>query len=103
MKKINLVFLCTSGYRASLASSYFENNEDYECISCGVYSDSPEKLKEYFSSADKIVCITDEHFAFVERYFKEYKNKIIRLSLSDYANEEEIARVSKEKVSSSLK
>lgn len=101
MEKLNILFFCTSGYRARVASVPFENDKRCECRFAGVYSEKKE-LKDNLEWAEKIVCITGEHLGFIIDNFSEYKDKIINLGLPDYASEVAIMNVSKVKISKIL-
>ena len=103
MKKVNLLFVCSGGYRAELASSPFQSNKNVESRTCGIYSTQKDDLGKLISWAHKIICITNMHYNFINTNFELDKNKLINLDLSDYADEEEIISVSKEKVSKLLK
>ena len=96
---MNILFVCSGGYRAKLASSSFQSNKNLECRNVGIYSVSGEELGKLISWADKIICITSMHYNFINANFKVDNGKLLNLGLSDMADEEEIVSVSKKEVS----
>jgi predicted protein tyrosine phosphatase len=90
---MRLLFVCTSGYRAEVASIPFIMNGKHEHKSVGIYNCSEQDMKSDVEWADKVICITKMHYDFMKRYF--FSDKIVNLDLSEYASDEEIINASK--------
>lgn len=100
MIKLKLLFVCTSGYRASIVSTLFDRNNKYESKSCGIYSLSEEELLKSLNWADKIICITDEHYSFIKDNFDIKSEKLINLDIpnEDSHNPDLLLTLSKKKL-----
>ena len=99
IKKIKLLFVCTSGYRAGVASSVFSENDKYETNSCGVYSVSKEELEKLVIWSDKVIAITKEHYIYLKNMGVDAK-KLVNLDISnqDSHNEEKLISLCKETI-----